>query len=138
MQLSISRPRLSTEAPSSWRAGRCAGTLGGVHRDEQAGVITRRQAIAGGLTEEQIRARLRSGRWQRTSAGIYSMFAGRPSRAAVLWAALLPAGPGVVLSHQTAAELLGPVDHPEVDGRAAHDDLGRDRRRDQTGALRAG
>jgi hypothetical protein len=84
-----------------------------VEADEQAGVITRRQAVAGGLTEEQIRQRLRSGRWQRASAGVYYTFSGEPPRLAVLWAALLPAGPGAVLSHQTAAELIGLIDRPE-------------------------
>ncbi|MEV0128920.1 hypothetical protein AB0H83_10680 [Dactylosporangium sp. NPDC050688] len=84
-----------------------------MHADEQAGVITRRQAVAGGLTEEQIRARLHSGRWQRASAGVYYTFSGEPPRLAVLWAALLSAGPGAVLSHQTAAELIGLIDRPE-------------------------
>lgn len=81
--------------------------------EDQAGVITRRQALAAGLTEEQLRARLRSGRWRRASAGVYYTFTGEPPRLAALWAALLAAGPGAVLSHESAAELIGLIDRPE-------------------------
>ncbi|WP_327010890.1 hypothetical protein OHA72_28665 [Dactylosporangium sp. NBC_01737] len=84
-----------------------------MHSDEQAGVLTRRQALASGLTDDQIRFRLRSGRWQRASAGVYYTFSGEPPRPAVLWAALLAAGPAAVLTHQTAAELIGLIDRPE-------------------------
>ncbi|GAB3851578.1 hypothetical protein GCM10027610_078440 [Dactylosporangium cerinum] len=44
---------------------------------------------------------------------MYYTFSGEPTRPAVLWAALLTAGPGAVLSHQTAAELIGLIDRPE-------------------------
>ncbi len=37
--------------------------------------------------------------------GVYATFSGEPSRLATLWAAILYAGPGAMLSHQTAAEL---------------------------------
>jgi hypothetical protein len=78
----------------------------------QQGVITRRQALAAGLTEKAIMVRLRSGRWQRLQAGVYATFSGEPQRTAALWAAVLRAGPGAVLSHQTAAELHGLIDTP--------------------------
>jgi hypothetical protein len=39
--------------------------------------------------------------------GVYATFSGEPARLALLWAAVLSAGPGAVLSHQTAAELAG-------------------------------
>jgi len=37
--------------------------------------------------------------------GVYATFSGEPPRLAQLWAAVLSAGPGAMLSHQTAAEL---------------------------------
>jgi hypothetical protein len=74
---------------------------------EQAGAATRRQLLDSGLTEETIRARLRSGRWRTAYKGVYWTFSGSPPRAAALWTAVLTAGRGAVLSHETAAELLG-------------------------------
>jgi hypothetical protein len=44
--------------------------------------------------------------------GIYCAFTGPPPRMATLWAALLAAGPGAVLSHESAAELAGLLDGP--------------------------
>jgi hypothetical protein len=42
--------------------------------------------------------------------GVYAVFNGPPPRNAWLWAAVLRAGRGAVLSHQTAAELHGLID----------------------------
>jgi hypothetical protein len=78
----------------------------------QRGVITRRQALAAGLTDKAIVVRLQSGRWQRLQTGVYATFSGEPPRSAILWAAVLRAGRGAVLSHQTAAELHGLIDTP--------------------------
>jgi Transcriptional regulator, AbiEi antitoxin len=78
----------------------------------QAGVLTRQQALAAGLTQKAIVARLRSERWQRLHAGVYATFSGPPPRPAVLWAAVLRAGPQAVLSHETAAGLYGLLDDP--------------------------
>jgi hypothetical protein len=72
----------------------------------QYGVISRAQAIRAGLTADMIHHKLRSDRWQRIYPGIYATFTGTPGRSAQLWAAVLSAGPGAVLSHETAAELL--------------------------------
>ena len=74
---------------------------------EQSGVLSRGQALAGGLTEGEIRARVASGRWQRVHPGVFAVHGGVLSRSARLWAALLYAGEGAALSHQTAAEVLG-------------------------------
>ncbi|MGE5133433.1 MAG: type IV toxin-antitoxin system AbiEi family antitoxin domain-containing protein [Gemmatimonadota bacterium] len=74
---------------------------------DQEGVLTRQQALAVGMTGKAVRASLESGRWQRLQLGVYAAFSGEPPRAALLWAAVLRAGPGAVLSHQTAAELYG-------------------------------
>jgi hypothetical protein len=70
-------------------------------------VVTRQQAFACGMTVEQVRNKLHSGRWQRLYAGVYATFSGVVPREARLWAAVLAAGPGATLSHQTAAALVG-------------------------------
>jgi hypothetical protein len=72
----------------------------------QSGVISRTQALRGELTADMIRFRIRSGRWRPLHPGVYATFTGVPGRSSQLWAAVLWAGPGAVLSHQTAAELL--------------------------------
>lgn len=73
--------------------------------DLQYGVISRGQALECGISQDAIRVRLRNGRWQRLAAGVYATFSGEPPRLALFWAALLTAGPGAAISHQTAAEL---------------------------------
>ncbi|GFJ86471.1 hypothetical protein [Phytohabitans rumicis] len=77
--------------------------------ERQCGVVTRAQALRGGMTLSELRARLRSGRWQRVFDGVFAAFSGPLPRMARLWAVLLRAGPGAVLSHHTAAELAGLV-----------------------------
>ena len=72
----------------------------------QNGIISRGQALRAGLTEDMIKFRIRSGRWRQIHLGVYATFTGTPGRNAQLWAAVLSAGPGAVLSHETAAELL--------------------------------
>jgi hypothetical protein len=79
---------------------------------QQDGVLTRAQAIEAGLTAAAVKARLDSGRWQRLRLGVYAAFTGPVPRRSRLWAALLAAGPGAVLSHESAAELGGLLDHP--------------------------
>jgi hypothetical protein len=80
----------------------------------QGHVIARSQAINLGLDAETIRNRARYGDWQRLAAGVYADFTGAPKRDAQLWAALLRAGPGAVLSHWTAAERHGLADRPSA------------------------
>jgi very-short-patch-repair endonuclease len=43
---------------------------------------------------------------------VYATFSGEPTREALLWAALLRAGPDATLSHLTAAERHGLIDEP--------------------------
>lgn len=76
----------------------------------QAGVVTRAQARGSGLSDEAIEHRVASGRWQRIHPGVYATYSGPVSREVRLWAAVLYAGPGAVLSHETAAELQRLVD----------------------------
>jgi hypothetical protein len=78
----------------------------------QAAAIARRQGADAGIHPETMRTRVRGGRWQRLQRGVYAAFSGEPARETVLWAALLRAGPGAVLSHQSAAERHGLVDEP--------------------------
>jgi very-short-patch-repair endonuclease len=74
---------------------------------EQCGVLSRRQALRNGFTEDMIAWRLRIESWQQLHAGVYAAFTGEPPRQAVLWAAVLRSGPGSLLSHYSAAELHG-------------------------------
>ncbi|HLI40809.1 MAG TPA: type IV toxin-antitoxin system AbiEi family antitoxin domain-containing protein [Streptosporangiaceae bacterium] len=73
----------------------------------QHGVFSRDQAIQAGLTRDMIKSRVRRGTWRRLAPGVYTVLTGRPARMPRLWAAVLAAGPGAVLSHETAAELHG-------------------------------
>jgi Transcriptional regulator, AbiEi antitoxin len=71
----------------------------------QAGIATHVQARQAGFSDRQITYRLSSGKWQRVHRGVYATCAGPLPRAARLWAALLWAGEGAVLSHETALEV---------------------------------
>jgi predicted transcriptional regulator of viral defense system len=78
----------------------------------QSGVISRRQLLEAGLSAQAIKRCLERGRWQQLHLGVYATFTGPIPRKTWLWAALLRAGPGAVLSHLSAAELHGLIDHP--------------------------
>jgi hypothetical protein len=78
----------------------------------QSRVVSRQQARDAGWPEGTIDGRLRSGTWQWLGRGAYATFTGDLSREARLWAAVLWAGPGAVLSHETAAEIHGLTDKP--------------------------
>jgi len=71
----------------------------------QCGIITADQALQAGLSRALLRSRVRRGRWQRIHRGVYATFSGELSRAAIMWAAVLAAGQGAMLSHRSAAEL---------------------------------
>lgn len=78
----------------------------------QRGIITRRQALAAGLTDDLIESWIARGRWQRVYPGVYATFTGVLARESALWAVVLFAGEGAVLSYETAAELDGLTDRP--------------------------
>lgn len=59
-----------------------------------------------------IKFRVRSGRWRQIHLGVYATFTGELTRQTRLWAAVLSAGPGAALSHETAAELQRLADRP--------------------------
>jgi predicted transcriptional regulator of viral defense system len=83
----------------------------------QAGTISRQQLLEAGLNRKKIIRRVERGRWQQLHRGVYATFSGPPGRETWLWAAVLRAGDGAALSHQTAAELHGLIDFP---GEAIH------------------
>jgi hypothetical protein len=80
--------------------------------DFQARVVSRSQILDHGLSGNAVSRRTKSGNWQRLQRGTYATFSGVPPREACLWAAVLRAGPGAVLSHETAAEVHGLADKP--------------------------
>lgn len=78
----------------------------------QRGVLSASQTASCGVSRETIRTLLRTGRWRPMQYGVYATFTGEPARDAVLWAAVLRAGSGALLSYDTAAELQKLVDWP--------------------------
>jgi very-short-patch-repair endonuclease len=79
--------------------------------EAQDGIVSASQIKKAGLTRGILNSRLRRGSWQRLHPGVYAVFSGEYSRRAELWAVLY-AGPGAMLSHQTAAEVWKLVDAP--------------------------
>jgi very-short-patch-repair endonuclease len=75
--------------------------------DGQRGLITADQAGTGGLSRQQVDWRVASGRWQRVHPRVYAAQSGELTTEQREFAALLYAGPGAVLSHNTAARRDG-------------------------------
>lgn len=73
-------------------------------------VVSRPEAKKAGVSQQSVKRRLTTGKWQRMQRGVYATFTGPPSRQAKLWAAVARAGPGAMLSHESAAELYGITD----------------------------
>jgi hypothetical protein len=73
----------------------------------QAGVISRRQALRSGMSPGAIASKVKCARWRQIHSGVYATFSGPVGRDAQLWAAVLYAGKGAQLSHETAAEING-------------------------------
>jgi hypothetical protein len=82
------------------------------------GVVTRAQLLAAGLTETQIKRRLRSGELLQAYRGVYRVGHRAPSVEARYLAAVWACGENAVLSGRAAAHLLGllttPPSMPEV------------------------
>ncbi|MGQ0847578.1 MAG: type IV toxin-antitoxin system AbiEi family antitoxin domain-containing protein [Actinomycetota bacterium] len=70
----------------------------------QAGYLTRRQALACGMTKETIRYRLQSHRWVHVRPGLYLILGFPPTLRGRLLAAT--ATLGAVVSHESAAQIL--------------------------------
>jgi len=71
----------------------------------QHGVLTRAQARAAGLSDGDIRGRLKAGIWLRVYAGVYRVAGSRVTHDQAVLAASLAAGGKALASHATAAEL---------------------------------
>jgi len=74
---------------------------------EQDGVITRRQALRGGLTEDQWQWRLDSARWRSLLPGVVVTHTGPVTAQQQAWAAVLASGSGACLSGDAALAALG-------------------------------
>lgn len=77
----------------------------------QDAVISWRQALGAGLSPDEIRWRVSSGRWQRLRPRVYLTHSGLPSAGQREWAALLYAGPDACLGCHTAASRDGLTGH---------------------------
>ena len=78
----------------------------------QHGVVARSQLLAAGVTAQQIRVRLRSGRLHEVHRGVYLVGHAVPPPLAVEQAALLASGDQSVLSHRSAANLWNLLPYP--------------------------
>ena len=69
-----------------------------------------------GVPPSTVASKVGHGLWQQVHPGVYYAFTGEVRWEARLWAAVLYAGPGALLSHETAAEILGLTDrrHPVI------------------------
>jgi len=76
----------------------------------QACVVSRQQALQSGMPARAIDAQLKSGRWRALYRASYITHNGPIPRNAQLWAAVLYTGRGALLSHETAAEVIGLTD----------------------------
>ena len=71
----------------------------------QYGLVSRAQALAAGMTQHQIRGRVRTGRWVRVAPGVYRNEAVAPAPRSGLLAACMAYD--ALASHRSAAALLG-------------------------------
>jgi very-short-patch-repair endonuclease len=74
---------------------------------EAHGVVTRRQLLRAGVTEEEVRHRLRTGALLAEHPGVYRVGHRAPSVEARYLAAVKACGPGALLAGRAAAHLLG-------------------------------
>lgn len=84
----------------------------------QQGMVSRRQLLALGVTDDAIRHKLKpGGRWQRVLPGVYATFTGRVSSLQRMHAAILWAGAGAMLTGPTATRVYGLTYGPPDDGK---------------------
>lgn len=74
---------------------------------DQGGVVSRGQALRAGVPRSTVISKVKHGVWQQIHPGVYGAFTGMVGWEARRWAAVLYAGSGALLSHETAAEILG-------------------------------
>jgi hypothetical protein len=80
--------------------------------DRQHGRITGAQLASLGVARSTIQSWVRAGRLTPLLPKVYAVGHTAPSREADLWAAILYAGPGAMLSHRTAAQWRELIDYP--------------------------
>ena len=68
-------------------------------------MISRQQALQTGMSRNSIHSKVKHHKLHAVYPGVYAIFSGPLSRDAQLWGAVLAAGRGAVLSHETAAEI---------------------------------
>jgi hypothetical protein len=73
----------------------------------QHGLVTREQAVAHGLTKKAIEHRLRSRRWYRVQRGVFRLAGAVETPQLRVLAAVLAAGTGAALSHESLAAHVG-------------------------------
>lgn len=79
---------------------------------EQAGVLTREQLLAHGLSDESVTRLLRHGWWQRLESGLYYCESGTPPWLALAWGGVLLGGDDARLGAEAAAHLHGLLESP--------------------------
>jgi very-short-patch-repair endonuclease len=82
------------------------------HLLRQAGIITRAQALAAGMTARQIEHLLSSREWLVAFTGVYRLHASVPLPETRLWAASLWLGPSLLLADEGAAWWWGVLPDP--------------------------
>ncbi|MDQ1702792.1 MAG: hypothetical protein QOF57_2044 [Frankiaceae bacterium] len=82
--------------------------------DRQGGIVTRRQLREAGVTDHAVAHRVRRCDWQRVRPGVYATFSGPIPFASQLWAAVLYAGDGAVISHGSASHVWRWTTEPSV------------------------
>lgn len=82
------------------------------HLLQQAGTVSRRQALDAGLSGRQIDRLVSSGEWLVTHPGVYRLHAAVPLPETGLWAATLWLGPAMMLGDQGAAWWWGVLEDP--------------------------
>lgn len=64
------------------------------------------------MSRDSVDAKVRSGKLHKVLRGVYTVLNGKLPRRAEFWAAVLAAGNGAVLSHESAAEIFGLLTEP--------------------------
>jgi predicted transcriptional regulator of viral defense system len=80
----------------------------------QGGAFTWAQARAVGFGRATVGRRLRTGLWERMHPGVYVLAGTPPARSVDLWVAVLAAGVGALVSHESAALLHGATGLPSA------------------------
>lgn len=102
------------------------------YASRQHGLVTRAQALEVGFTAQQIRRRVRAGRWIRARHDVLAVAGSPPTWERTILAAVLAAGPDAVASHFTAAALWG---FPDVGREVVEVSTARPQRRRLQGAM---